>query len=1093
MLRRGALALAAIGAALTVLAGPVTWLAFPDGPPDDPDYDRWETGESGASFFDEQWELRSTTPRGVVLTTQTSGIGADRAWRITRGRRDVVVAVLDSGIRWGDRDLVHQHYLNRGELPEPQDAHARAQAGVYDLNRDGSFDVRDYAADSRFGDANANGVLDPGDLIAAASDGLDSDGNGYVDDISGWDFFEHDNDPFDNVDFGHGTGRAHEAAAEGNNARGGIGVAPGASVLSVRIGDSFVVDVTDFAQGILFATDVGARVVASATGSLNNAPFARRAVRYAESRGVVFMASAADENSFHHNYPSTYEGGITVKAIVPDSYVAPIEDSLASFTRTFLQHSGCANYGPGIHLALPSTSCSSGATGLAGGLGALVVARGEDLLDAGALGWRLTPNEVKQIVTHAADDVFEPGSERSRRLYPSQPGWDQYYGYGRANADAAVARVAPAGIPPEADLRRPGWFETLDPVRRPLVGISGRVAALRAGSFRFTIEYGLGVEPREEDFVLVAESGPHAGLVSGTLGTWDISALRERAERRASAPNDFTVTLRLRVVDDVGQAGEDRLTLFVHRDLDLHPGFPLALGASGESSPALADLDGDGVAEIVVATADGRVHALRGNGQSLPGWPVHTDVLPSLDRRRPGHYLRAAAYRPRGVGRLAHAPIMASVAVGDVAGTGRPQVVAADLEGNVHAWDASGRRLAGFPVSVDPAFSRPQDRRPDNVLDRGIAGAPALGDLDGDGVLDIVAAAMDQHVYAWKGDGTLVPGWPVRARDPRQAAPRGARIMSSPALGDLDGDGGLDVVVGTNEIYGVSGRLYAFGRDGALRAGWPVAVPSLNPEGPDVLPLVGQGVPSAPALADVDGDGRLEIGIAAVAGPGFLFRADGRKFARLDGGPGRFGADSPARDGPSFFAITSGAFGDVDGDGALDYAAGTAGLRAGLSALLTSWRLPFEHHLSVWNARTGAYLPSFPALMEDYQFFVNPAIADLDGDGRPEVITGTGGYLVHAIDHRGREPEGWPKFTGHWLAASPAVGDVDGDGRLEVVVPSREGTLFVWDTAGPVEVAGRPAVQWGKFHHDLRNTGNFHAPVEEPALTLRRPGRRAGR
>jgi hypothetical protein len=1089
MRRDGATILAALGAALSLAAGPIHRASFPDGPPDDPEYDRWETGESGESFFDEQWELRSTTPRGVRLTAQASGVSADLAWRLTTGRRDVVVAVLDSGIRWGDRDLVNQFYLNRGELPEPQDGQGRAEPGRYDRNGDGSFDVRDYAADPRFGDANGNGLLDPGDLVAGASDGTDGDGNGYVDDISGWDFFEHDNDPFDNVDFGHGTGRSRETAAEANNGLGGVGAAPGASLLEVRIGDSFVVDVTDFAQGILFATDAGARVVAAAVGSVNNSSFARQAVRYAERRGVVFMGSAADENSFHHNYPSTYDGGITVKAIVPDTYVAPLEDRLAPLTRTFLQHSGCANFGPGIHLALPSTSCSSGATGLAGGLGALVVARGLDRWEAGELAFPLTANEVKQIVTLAADDVFEPASETVRRLYPSQPGWDQYYGYGRANAHSAVARVARGTIPPEADLDGPAWFETLDPLKRPVVEISGRVAARRASSYRYAVEYGLGVEPREEDFVRVAESGPRAEALSGVLAAWDIGGLRAWADRRVSGPDDFTVTLRLRVLDDGGRLGEDRRTLFLHRDPDLHSGFALALDASGESSPALADLDGDGAAEIVVGTADGRVHVLRGDGRPLPGWPVRTDVLPSLDRRRPGHYLGAPAYGPRGVGRLAHGAIMGSVAVGDVAGTGEPQVIAADLEGRVYAWDASGRRRPGFPVSTDPERSRPADRSEDNVVDRGIFGAPALGDLDGDGVLDIVVAAMDQHVYAWKGNGAPVPGWPVLARDRDRPAPQGARIVSSPALGDLDGDGGLDVVVGTNEIYGTSGRLYAFARDGALREGWPAKVPSLSPAGPDVLPLVGQGVPSAPALADVDGDGRLEVGIAAVAGAGVFFRADGRRFLRLATGPRDFGPDSPARDGPSFFALTSGAFGDLDGDGALDYAAGTAGLRAGLSALFTSWRLPVEHHLSAWNARTGAYLPAFPVRMDDYQFFVSPAIADLDGDGRPEVVTGTGGYLVHAVDHRGREPEGWPKFTGHWLAATPAVGDVDGDGKLEVVIPSREGSLFVWDTPGPVQVGGRPAVQWGKFHHDLRNTGNFHAGADAPPRARRLAGK----
>ena len=88
------------------------------------------------------------------------------------------------------------------------------------------FNIQDYAGDRRFRDVNGNGILDPGDLIALASDGVDSDGNGYVDDICGWDFFEGDNDPFDDTFFNHGTGRAKEAVAEGNNGIGGIGVAP---------------------------------------------------------------------------------------------------------------------------------------------------------------------------------------------------------------------------------------------------------------------------------------------------------------------------------------------------------------------------------------------------------------------------------------------------------------------------------------------------------------------------------------------------------------------------------------------------------------------------------------------------------------------------------------------------------------------------------------------------------------------------------------------------------------------------------------------------------------------------------------------------
>jgi hypothetical protein len=480
----------------------------------------------------------------------------------------------------------------------------------------------------------------------------------------------------------------------------------------------------------------------------------------------------------------------------------------------------------------------------------------------------------------------------------------------------------------------------------------------------------------------------------------------------------------------------------------------------------LADLNGDGGSEIIVATADGSVFAFLEDGSLLPGWPVVTDLLPNLDPDNPRNHLHAPAYRKGGVETKVHASIVGGTAVGDIDGDGAPEVVAADLEGKVYAWDASGRLLGGFPVFTNPEFSKPEDRNEDNVLDRGIFAAPALGDLDGDGEPDIVVGATDQHVYAWKGNGTPVPGWPVLARDLGQPTPKGARIVSSPALGDLDRNGSLEVVVGTNEVYGGSGRVYAFSNNGTILRGWPVRVPSLIPGGPAILPMVGEGVPSTPALADVDGDGTLEVGIAAVGGQGILFKADGRCFARLKMRALDFGPGSEAKDGPSVFSMTNGSFGDLDGDGGLEFAAGTTGARAALDIAVPGLKLPFEHHLSAWDARTGEYLPFFPRVVEDFQFFVIPAIADLDGDGVPEIIAGSGGYLVHAFNHLGREPRGWPKFTGHWISASAAVGDIDNDGLIEVAIGTREGQLFVWDTGGPIHVGGRSSVQWQKSHHE---------------------------
>src|SRR5207302_6910348 len=126
----------------------------------------------------------------------------------------------------------------------------------HDANGDGIFNVQDYTTttghdlpvftavcDTRVkakGDVNGNGLLDPQDLIATFSDGKDDDGNGYIDDISGWDFFHNDNDPADDTHFGHGTGSSRDGVAETNNGAGDAGVCPACTVVMLRMGDAFV-------------------------------------------------------------------------------------------------------------------------------------------------------------------------------------------------------------------------------------------------------------------------------------------------------------------------------------------------------------------------------------------------------------------------------------------------------------------------------------------------------------------------------------------------------------------------------------------------------------------------------------------------------------------------------------------------------------------------------------------------------------------------------------------------------------------------------------------------------------------------------------
>jgi hypothetical protein len=120
-------------------------------------------------------------------------VSADRAWKRSTARPDVRIPILDTGIRWRETSLHRKVALHRGELPRPDGC------AEYDCDGDGAFTVDDYANDPRVspaaGNDEADDILDASDLIAVFSDGTDADGNGYADDIAGWDFFDDDNDP----------------------------------------------------------------------------------------------------------------------------------------------------------------------------------------------------------------------------------------------------------------------------------------------------------------------------------------------------------------------------------------------------------------------------------------------------------------------------------------------------------------------------------------------------------------------------------------------------------------------------------------------------------------------------------------------------------------------------------------------------------------------------------------------------------------------------------------------------------------------------------------------------------------------------------
>jgi hypothetical protein len=1158
--------------------------------------------------FNDDWKLTSQSTGNPAIDDSVQelfgvkGASVDRAWQTTTGRPDVLIAVLDSGIRWAERqpDLVDKFYLNRGELPAPEGS--SNDGDPWDRNGDGVFNVADYladgthAADGRVSDQNGNGVIDPEDLIFIFSDGNDDDGNGYVDDISGWDFFEDDNDALDEVRYGHGTGESHDSSGEANNGVDDVGTCPNCLLLEVRVGDSFVTEVNHFAQGVVFAVDSGARVVQEALGTLNQSSFGQQAVDYAFRNGVVVIASAADEESEHHNYPATYSHTVEVNSVTKFSDLG----GLVQTPPSYLYLNGCTNYGAHIALSVPSSSCSSEATGRSAGMAGLVVSAALNAIDRGMLtpyrrddgtlaDFPLSADEVKQILIQTADDInFDERDDVTPTLpqnyssmipilpvhserFPSIAGFDQYFGYGRVNADRAVLRVASGQIPPEAYINTPAWFDIVDPdcgtsTCTSTLDVVGHVAANRAQSFDYVLEVAPGVQPHETDFVVQEHREGLQGALGGPLGSIDLQALAARMPHGVTGPatNDdgspdpdrFTFTIRVRVTDDQGNIAEDRRALALHHDPDLLPGFPLPLGGDGASAAATADLDGDGREEIILGSSDGVVHAFRADRSELPGWPVQTDRL----EIHPG----GAGYTNGAVATPVHSSILGGVSVGDLDRDGTLEVIATDLQGRLYVWEPDGQPRGGFPVKTLPEYSfsfrsertlgtaddlvpdRTNRHTEDNRLGRALLGGVALGNLDGsaDGSLEIVAGAFDRHLYAWHADGTPVPGWPVLLKDPAKVASIdpvtnevtlksdaggriGTKIIVPPSLGDLDGDGMIDVVAAVNEEYredtnavfenvliqvfqaaGVleSGntRVYAVYHDGvahggsalqrgwnpdAFLPGWPVKTALLTTE---LLPTVGTGGNGPPALADVDGDGTPEVGTMSAAGPAYVFRGDGTSFfgqhpthedRTLDSET--LGADSDSVDAPIFGALGAVALAEFGGAGqGFQLLAPTTGFGKLIDEQLPARQTPSENQLAAWNVAGATGAPSgrelaraFPRVVNDLQILAGPALADLDGDGLPEAIEPSGLYDLHAVNINGREAAGWPKFTNGWTVQSAAVGDVDGDGRLEVVASTREGRLFVWKTSG--DECG--FIPWRRWHHDEWGSGNYHTDARPPA------------
>ncbi len=319
-------------------------------------------------------------------------IGAPSAWDVTTGSEAVVVANIDTGAELTHEDLVTQLWENSGEIPD---------------------------------------------------NSIDDDGNGYIDDFNGYDFYFGDGNPNDDLDFTvyHGTSTSGIIGARGGNNLGIMGVAGGRSAIAergvrlmiLRVGTDTTIKLSAEIEAIGYAIDNGAHIINMSFGGESGGAPERDACDAAWQNGLLVIAAAGNEGAgaaFGVDYPAAFESVIAIGAttIYPSRYpnvnTAILDESWADYSKK----------GAEIELSAPGTALititggnsytstgnksftgTSGSSPIVAGLAALILSANPDL----------TNSEVRTLMQDTSVDMGLAGR-------------DELYGYGRVDFEAAL-------------------------------------------------------------------------------------------------------------------------------------------------------------------------------------------------------------------------------------------------------------------------------------------------------------------------------------------------------------------------------------------------------------------------------------------------------------------------------------------------------------------------------------------------------------------------------------------------------------------------------------------------------------------------------
>lgn len=339
--------------------------------------------------FNRQWgHLNTGSHPGVPSPTAGAHINAPGAWALSTGSDQIIVAIVDSGLRLGHPDIAARVWTNPAETPN----------------------------------------------------GLDDDGNGLVDDVYGWDWVNNDNDPTD--DSGHGSNIAGLVGAIADN---GIGVAGVDHAARLMILKAFAANLSGFyswwISAVTYAVDHGAHVVNLSAGGEQPSAALTAAAAYARAADVLFTAPMMNFNNAVPYYPAA------IPTVVAVGATNQRDERAAPFC-----WGGGSNIGPHIELSAPgdymyglthNSDTNYFSYWCGSSMSAPYVAATASLMLA-----RNPALTVEQILatlrSSAVDQVGRPTEDT--------PGFDIHHGHGRLDAAAALAAMPVAdAAAPEAE------------------------------------------------------------------------------------------------------------------------------------------------------------------------------------------------------------------------------------------------------------------------------------------------------------------------------------------------------------------------------------------------------------------------------------------------------------------------------------------------------------------------------------------------------------------------------------------------------------------------------------------------------------------